>query len=179
YPFPTVTPRNEDGSWRNLKTIYHWSPEIINPALMIYETNSVVTSNKDLANASFEYEIISDLILRIMGGIENRDDRSDYYRTNNYIGSSSNASISTNQFTSLLNENTLSYSKVFGQHRLSSLVGFTYQDFLSTSFGASGTEFLSDIQESYNLGSAAVPGIPSSDYSLSVILSALGRINYN
>src|SRR5690606_2900428 len=102
-----------------------------------------------------------------------------YYRTNNYIGSSSNASISTNQFTSLLNENTLSYSKVFGQHRLSGLVGFTYQDFLSTSFGASGTEFLSDIQESYNLGSAAVPGIPSSGYSLSVILSGLGRINYN
>lgn len=179
YPFPTVTPQNEDGSWRNLKTIYHWSPEIVNPALMIYETNSEVRSNKVLANASFEYEIVDDLVLRIMGGIENSDDRSDFYRTNNYIGSSSSASVSTSQFTSLLNENTLSYSKSFGQHRLSGIVGFTYQDFLSTSLGASGTDFLSDNTESYNLGSAAVPGIPSSGYSLSVILSGLGRINYN
>src|SRR5690606_20212357 len=33
--------------------------------------------------------------------------------------------------------------------------------------------------ESYSLGSASVPGIPGSGYSLSVILSGLGRVNYN
>ncbi|RIH65402.1 TonB-dependent receptor [Mariniphaga sediminis] len=179
YPFPTVTPWNEDGSWRNLKTLYHWSPEIVNPALMIYETNSIVRSNKVLANAAFEYSPIPDLTLKIMGGIENSDDRSDYYRTNDYIGTSAYASVSTTQFTSLLNENTISYTKTIGKHRISALTGFTYQDFRSTSLYGSGTDFLSDVQESYDLSSASVPGIPDSGYSLSVILSGLGRFNYN
>jgi TonB-dependent starch-binding outer membrane protein SusC len=179
YPFPTVTPTNEDGSWRNLKTIYHWSPEINNPALFMYETNSEVISDKVLANAAFEYKPIPELTFRIMGGIENSDDRSDYYRTNDYIGTSAYASVSTSKFTSLLNENTISYSQTFGKHRISGLVGFTYQDFLSTSLSGSGTDFLSDVQESYDLSAASVPGIPDSGYSLSVILSGLGRFNYN
>lgn len=179
YPFPTVTPWNEDGSWRNLKTLYHWSPEINNPALMIYETSSVVRSNRVLANATIEYSPVSDLVIRIMGGVENNDDRSDFYRTNNYIGSSAFASVSTTQFTSLLNENTVSYSKSMGKHQFSGLVGFTYQDFRSTSLSGSGTDFLSDVTESSNLGASLVPGIPGSGYSLSVILSGLGRLYYN
>lgn len=179
YAFPTVTPQNDDGSWRNLKTLYHWSPEINNPALMIYETSSIARSNKVLANVSLEYSPIKDLTLKIMGGIENSDDRSDSYRTNNFIGSSANASVSTSQFRSLLNENTLNYTKSVGKHRLSGLVGFTYQDFLSTSLSASGTDFLSDVTETYDLAAASVPGIPGSGYSLSVVVSGLGRINYN
>ncbi len=179
YPFPTVTPYNEDGSIRNLKTIYHWSPEIINPVLYMYETMSTDRSNKVLANASVEYEPIRNLVLKIMGGIENSDDRSDYYRTRDYLGAEAYASVSTSQFTSLLNENTLSYSTVFGKHSISGLAGFTYQDFKSTSLSGSGTGFLSDVQESYGLSASSVPGIPGSGYSLSVILSGLGRINYN
>jgi TonB-linked SusC/RagA family outer membrane protein len=179
YPFPTVTPWNEDGSWRNLKTLYHWSPEINNPALMIYETSSSVRSNRVLANATLEYAPISNLTIRIMGGIENNDDRDDFYRTNNYIGSSAFASVSASQFRSLLNENTVSYSKTIGKHQFSGLVGFTYQDFRSTSVSASGTDFLSDVTETSNLGASTVPGIPGSSYSLSVILSGLSRLSYN
>ncbi len=177
--FPTVTPWNEDGTWRNTKLVYNHAPEIPNPALELYEKKSEDRSNKVLASASFEYKPIPDLTIRIMGGIENSDDRSDYYRTNNYIGASAYASVSTSQFTSLLNENTISYSKTVGKHNFSGLVGFTYQNFLSTSLSGSGTGFLSDVQESYDLSAASVPGIPDSGYSLSVILSGLGRINYN
>jgi len=177
--FPTVTPYNDDGSIRDLKTIYHWSPEIVNPVLFIYETMSSDKSNKVLANAAFEYKPIPDLIIRIMGGIENSDDRSDYYRTNNYIGASAYASVNASQFMSLLNENTIMYSKEIGKHRFSGLAGFTFQDFTSTSVSGSGTGFLSDIQETHSLGSASSAGIPSSGYSYSTILSALGRINYN
>lgn len=177
--FPTVTPWNEDGSWRNTKLVYNHAPEIPNPALEMYEKNSEGQENKALVSASLEYKPIPNLIIRIMGGIENSDYRGDYYRTNNYIGTSSHASVSTSQFTSLLNENTISYSKTLGKHSLSGIVGFTYQDFLSTSLSGSGTGFLSDVQESHSLGSASVPGIPASGYSLSVILSGLGRINYN
>src|SRR5690606_6917141 len=66
-----------------------------------------------------------------------------------------------------------------GKHQFSGLVGFTYQDFRSTSLSASGTDFLSDVTETSNLGSSSVPGIPGSGYSLSVILSGLSRLYYN
>jgi TonB-linked SusC/RagA family outer membrane protein len=179
YPFPTVTPYNEDGSIRDLKTIYHWSPEINNPALYLDMTQSMDQSDKVLANAAFEYEPIENLIFRIMGGIENTNDRSDYYRNKDYIGAEAYASASASQFRSLLNENTVSYLKTIGKHTISGLAGFTFQDFLSTSLSGSGTGFLSDVQESYNLGAAAVAGIPGSGHSYSVILSGLGRLNYN
>src|SRR5690606_16083823 len=93
--------------------------------------------------------------------------------------SQGNATVSTGQFISLLNENTVSYTKTFNsKHSMVALGGFTYQDFTSTSLNGSGTGFLSDATESYNLGSAAVPGIPGSGYSKSVLLSYLGRLNY-
>ncbi len=176
--FPTVTPTNEDGSWRDLRSIYHWNSEINNPALYINETDSETVSNKVLANAVFEYKPIPELTLRIMGGIENTDNRADYYRTNKFIGLGSRATVDVFALTSLLNENTLTYSKSFGKHSITGLVGFTYQDFLFTSLEGSGTNFLSDLQESHDLGAALVPGLPDSGYSLHTILSGLSRINY-
>ena len=65
------------------------------------------------------------------------------------------------------------------RHDFSAIAGFTYQNFLQTSLSASGTGFLSDVFETYNLGAAATPGIPSSGYTESTLLSYLGRINYS
>src|SRR5690625_4792032 len=179
YSFPTVTPYNDDGSIKDLRQIYHWSPEIQNPALFLYETQSKNKSNNILANADFEYSPFPDLTVRIMGGIENSNDRYDYYRTNNYHGAPSFANVNTSEFVNILNENTLSYSKTIGKHSVSSVIGFTFQNFQYTSLAGSGTDFESDIQETYDLGASAVAGIPGSSLTESTILSGLGRINYN
>jgi outer membrane receptor protein involved in Fe transport len=73
----------------------------------------------------------------------------------------------------------LSYNKTIAEkHQINSVIGFTYQDFLNTSLGASGVGFLSDAFETYSLGAAETHGIPSSGYSKAVLLSYLGRINY-
>ena len=178
---PTLTPYNDDGSYRVLHTSYPFLSEgLTNPLNFINETNDIVKSNKVLANASLIFKPADGLTLKVSGGIENSDDRSDYYRTLNYINSQGVANVSSTQFTSLLNENTISYVKTFNQkHNLSAVAGFTYQDFVSTSLSGSGTGFLSDITETSNLGSASIPGIPGSSYSKSVLLSYLGRINYS
>src|SRR5690606_14572717 len=63
-------------------------------------------------------------------------------------------------------------------HRLSLLGGFTFQDFLNTSLAASGQGFISDVPETYDLSAASTPGIPSSSYSKSTLLSSLARVNY-
>ena len=175
---PILTPYNDDGTYRVLT-----SPLpiiVINPLNYINETIDKGFSNKVLANASLSFEPIKGLVLKVYGGIENSDDRNDYYRTLNFFNQQSNASVTTTQFTSLLNENTITYSRNIGaKHKIVALGGFTYQDFVNTSLSGSGTGFLSDATESYNLTAATIPGIPGSGYSKSVLLSYLGRINYN
>ncbi len=132
-----------------------------------------------MSNAALTYKPFPKLSIRILGGIENSDFRSDYYQTLKFISSTGYATVGTTQSTSLLNENTISYDNTIGRHSFSVLGGLTYQNFISTSLGASGTGFLSDNTETYSLGSASSPGIPSSGYTKSNLLSFIGRANYN
>ncbi|OFX30221.1 MAG: SusC/RagA family TonB-linked outer membrane protein [Bacteroidetes bacterium GWF2_42_66] len=177
---PTLTPYNEDGTYRALHTAYPFVSEgLTNPLNYIKERDDVSKSNKVLANLSFVYKPIDGLTVKIYGGAENSDDRSDYYQTLGYVNSQGNASVSTSQFTSFLNENTINYNKIFGKkHNFSALAGFTYQDFITTSLSGSGSGYLSDVTETGNLGSANLPGIPGTGYSKSIILSYLARLNY-
>jgi len=178
---PTLTPYNDDGSYRILHTTYPFLSEgLTNPLNYINEINDVTKTNNVLANLSFIYKPIEGLTLKVYGGVENSDSRNDYYRTLNYYNSQGNASVYTSQFRSLLNENTINYHKVFNEkHDFSIMGGFTYQDFITTSLGGSGTGFLSDATKTGNIGSANIPGIPSTGFTKSVILSYLGRLNYS
>ena len=178
---PTLEPYNEDGTYTKIGNAYTFlPPDPTNPLNFTNEQTNSVKANLTLINAALVFNPVEQLTVRISGGYENRDDRSDTYRTRDYINSDGYASVSTNQFTSYLNENTINYTNTFNEaHNVTALAGFTYQDFLSTSLDANGTGFLSDVFESYNLAAATVPGIPASGYSKSVVLSYLGRINYN
>jgi TonB-linked SusC/RagA family outer membrane protein len=178
---PTLTPYKDDGSVRVLNTEYPFLSEgLINPIDNIRERKSMTKSNKVLANVSFTYKPIEDLYIKIAGGIENSDDRYDYYQTLKYLNSTGNVSVSTSQFTSVLSENTINYIKTFNKkHSISALAGFTYQDFYNTSLAGSGNGFLSDVTFTGNLAAASTPGIPSTSYTKSTLLSYLGRINYS
>lgn len=178
---PISRPFNEDGSYTVLANEYPFmAPDIINPLNFINEQTNTVRANVILSNAAFVYNPIPELTIRISGGIENRDDRTDNYQTRNFFNSPGVASVSTSQFTSLLSENTINYNKTFAdRHQLDALIGFTYQDFTTTFLAANGVGFLSDSFGSSNLGAAETPGIPSSGYAKSVLLSYLGRVNYS
>lgn len=177
---PILEPYQEDGSYTVLADEYPFvAVDLTNPLNYINEQFSTTKANVVLANAALIYNPIKELTIKISGGIENRDDRSDNYTTRNFINSEGSASISTEQFNSRLSENIVSYSKTFNEkHDLSVMAGFTYQDFITTYVSGSGVGFLSDVFGTHDLGAAATPGIPSSGYSKSVLLSYLGRINY-
>lgn len=179
---PSLTPYNDDGSYRVLHTnpgYQFLATDIRNPINFINEQSNQVIANVVLLNTAVLYNIIPDLVLKVSGGIENRDDRADNYRTTKFFNSQGVASVSTSQQTSLLNENTLHYNKTFAEkHTIDALAGFTYQDFTTKSLGAGGIGFLSDVFETYNLSGAATPDVPESGYSKSVLLSYLGRVNY-
>lgn len=177
---PISNPYNDDGTYRVLANEYPFvAPDIINPLNFINEQENQINANIVLTNLAFLYKPTSELTIKISGGIENRDDRTDTYTTRNFFNSNGNARVSTTQFRSLLSENTISYQKQFNErHRFSALAGFTYQDFRTTSLGGSGIGFLSDDFGTFDLGASESPGIPSSGYSNAVLLSYLGRLNY-
>jgi TonB-linked SusC/RagA family outer membrane protein len=176
----TLTPYNDDGTYRVLATAYPFISNVItNPLNYINEDTDDAYANIVLANAAIVFKPIEGLTLQITGGVENNDSRSDFYRSLDFINSAGSASVSTSNSLSLLSENTLTYNKTFNEkHELTALAGFTYQDFTYTTLSGSGTGFLSDITETYDLAAAANPGIPGSSYSASALISYLGRINY-
>ncbi|WP_332368575.1 SusC/RagA family TonB-linked outer membrane protein [Spirosoma telluris] len=177
---PTLTPYNDDGTYRTLAIAYPFvATDLVNPLNFINEQNNQTKANVALLNASLIFKPIESITIKVSGGVENRDDRTDNYTTRNFVNSSGSASVGTNQFTSLLSENTISYNKTFNQkHAVSAVAGFTYQDFVNTALSASGVGFLSNTPETYDLGSASTPGIPGSSYTKSVLLSYLARVNY-
>ncbi|ATL48847.1 SusC/RagA family TonB-linked outer membrane protein [Chitinophaga caeni] len=178
---PTLGPYLEDGSYRRMTTAYPFiSNALINPMIPINEINDGIQADRVFSNAAVTVKPVKDLVIKISGGIENSNDRTDYYAniepSTNSVGT---ARIGTKQLTSLLNENVATYSKQFGKHGFTLLGGFTYQDYVATTVGGSGVGFLSDVPGTGNLGSAATPGIPNSSYTKWTLLSYIGRLNYN
>ena len=178
---PTLTPYNSDGTYRVLSTAYPFISNVItNPLNFLNEQIDKGESNIVLANTSLIFEPVKDLKLKIYGGVENTDYRSDYYQTTNFVNSQGVASVSMSNNLSILNENTLSYNKTINEnHTIGAVIGFTYQNFLYRSLGGSGNGYLSNVTETYDLGLASNPGIPSSGYTKSVLMSYLGRVNYS
>src|SRR5690606_25852033 len=85
---PTLTPYNDDGSYRVLSTAYPFiATDIRNPINFINEQSSEIRANVVLANAALLYQITPDLLLKVAGGIENRDERTDVYTTTKFFNS--------------------------------------------------------------------------------------------
>lgn len=177
--FPTLTPYLSDGTIRDLRNYYNWNPEVINPAYFIDETKDIGRSNNILARLALTYEPIEDLKIKITGGLISSDTRSSVFVSSKYYTGVSSASMSRPNTTSYLNEGFVTYDKTIGKHSLQLMSGYTFQDHKTTSLSASGAGFLSDVFDVYNLGAAKTPGIPSSSYEYSTLISALGRINYD
>lgn len=178
---PTLTPYKDDGTYTVLSAAYPFlATDLINPLNFINEQSDRNSSNSILTNASFIYNPIPDLTIKILGGVEDVNARNDGYTTIKFINSDGSADVKNSEFLSLLSENTITYNKVFNQiHNISVLAGFTYQDFLNTYQEGTGGGFLNDNSQTYDLGAASRPGVPTSGYSKSTLLSYLGRINYS
>ena len=177
--YPTYAPILPDGTYSRLAESYSWgSNVIVNPLNFLNQQSDKIRSNKILANASVTFEPVKGLSIKTLAGIETTDDKVDKYTTTRFVNSKGSAGIETAQVSNVLSENTVSYLKDFGKHSISAVAGFTYQDYTSTSFNASGTGFISDNQETYDIGAAATQNVPSSSYSNWTLLSYLARVNY-
>lgn len=176
--YPTLPARTATGGHTDLRQ-YTWASNVIvNPLDFIEYENDHIRSNKVLANGAVTYTPVSGLSIKISGGIENTEDRTDAYRTKRFINSTGSAQIYTSQITSVLNENTVSYTKEFGHHNIAAVAGFTFQNYHATTLDASGSGFISDTPETYDIRSAAQSSTASS-FQEWTLLSYLARVNYS
>jgi TonB-linked SusC/RagA family outer membrane protein len=182
FGIPTFLPvYNADGSYAEPVLLYSRVSEALwNPLNNINETSNILDQNNVLINGAFTYKIIEGLSLKVSGGIQTRNGLTNNYQTKKFQNTPDGiASLAVDEYTSLLNENILSYNKTFNtKHRISAIAGATYQSFTNKAIDAGGRNFLSDVTESWQLAAAGQPGIPSSSFSESIILSGLARVNY-
>jgi TonB-linked SusC/RagA family outer membrane protein len=168
---PTVNPNND----------YR-----VNPILSQSNAYNRYITNDLTSNGYLEYTFIPGLKLRITGGVDRNSLRSEnFYNSQTRQGSVvSNPSIGVNgnviftDFTSLVNENTITYTKQFNNHHLDVLAGYTQQKYTHTSYGFSAIQLPNESLGISGLDEG-VPQTLTANGGLWTLYSYLGRINYN
>lgn len=180
---PTVGPYDANGHYVRLNTVYPFiSNAIINPVAIKNEVSSNTKSDNIVGNLHLRIKASRDLEIRVSGNVSNNNNRTDNFRNREpyALNSTGVASVSTSQFTSLLNENIVNYRKTFaGKHSLDVVGGIANQLDKSTGMeSGNASDFLSNSVYTGSLQSAGVAGLPSSGYSKTALSSFVGRINY-
>ncbi len=174
---PTLPVYNDDGSY----TISWLGDPNDNPVAVAKERGNNRVEDRFQANLFGEYEIITDLKLRVTLGANINN-----YRDGSYIPTTLNAgaqtggsaSISSGKYTGLINENYLTYSKQLGSHNISAMAGYSYESTRSEYWYASSQTFLTDASLWYNLDGGSTYNRPSSSLTETELSSFYGRINY-
>jgi len=155
------------------------SNSMINPLNYLYERSDKQTGTALLNTLALSYEPVSGLTIKISGGLEKSISNQNRYTTTRFVNSDGRADVGNRNHDSWLSENTVTYEKQVNSHHFTALAGFTYQDFVTKGMNASGTGFISDNSETFDLGAAALTNPSSSFFTKSALLSFLGRLNYN
>mgnify|MGYP002777899777 CR=1 FL=1 len=153
-----------------------------NPVAMARERTDVRNQIRLLGNAYAEFEVLTGLNLKVLVGSDLFTNRRDFFspsivgRENVKAPVAPTATSETNQRVNWLNENTLTYQRVFGQrHNLTALVGYTIQKEIFDSNDLDATNFPTDAVPTLNAGFVTRGSSFRTEWSL---ISYLGRVNY-
>lgn len=180
---PTQTVYNPDGSYNGLNPVS--GNYDINPVANLDQDNHNLVTNI-ISNAYVEYDVIPEITLRSTVGTNlNFNKRNRYVPTTDpkrkAQGTGGDAYLTSSRAKSFLNENTLTYSKVFGEHSLKVLLGYTMQKDVFSSMAGGSAGYANDVvtYNSLSLGADAARNVVGSDYSQRTFESILSRINYS
>lgn len=154
-----------------------------NPLFVLKNVSQRYNELRNLGNVALQWEITP--------GLRFRTALSTIYNTSNFnsftpstVGSpnaaprpsSATAGRSRSNGFNWLVENTLNYTKTFGQHAFSGVAGYTAQKSTARGLGLNAGPFANDLLETIN----AAPGITSWSESINEwsMISYLGRVNY-
>ena len=157
--------------------------ELVNPVSLAREVQDDEGDTRLLGNAFTSYELLPGLTARVSVGGDFADRyRNTYYPRSTRTGleaPNGQAYRGTANVLSVLNENTLTYDHDIASHsHLNVVGGYTWQTNVSERTSNSGVDFVTDANGFDAIGSARVPGTPSSSRDRWVLESVLGRANY-
>ncbi|WP_373331053.1 TonB-dependent receptor [Salmonirosea aquatica] len=154
-----------------------------NPYAVATQLQNESVNDRVQGNLFAEYEIIDHLKFRTTLGATTNSGRAGYFAPTTLNSGRSvggEASVSGSKSTQLLNENYLTYSRIFGGiHDLTLLGGYSYQSSSSESWSGTGQSFITDAVSYWNLDGSAVWQSPTSGLTESQIKSFYARLNYS
>ncbi len=176
---PNIPVYNEDGTYTNKNMI---GEIFFNPVATANEVTNFNKRFRTLSNMFAEWQIVKDLTLRSTVGIDLAfGDQQSYLPLTTTEGQSTSgkATVTSSKSYMWVNENTLTYSKQVGKHRVNAMLGLSQQSQKDQNVEAQSQQFLNDNLAMYDLGSGTVTIAPSSGTSEWALLSYFGRFNYN
>ncbi len=127
------------------------------------------------------YHILDDLSFRMNVGANTSNSKQVFYfPTTLMLGANvgGNGSIFERKFTSLLNENCLTYTKNSENHDLIAMGGYSYQSTSSEWRSTGSPSLLANSGHFWGLGGLAVAKISETNFSEAALSSFYGRISY-
>lgn len=175
---PSVPVRDENGDY----SIFPDMAQYPNPVSLL-EITDKTTNDRVLASGYIQAEPIKGLILKANLGFDRRYDKNkSYVPTTTIAGYAKGgiANILQRDNMDYLMELTANYTKEFGSHNLTTLVGYSYQQFNVESVFAGNEDFSTDgfLYNSLWAGGSAKPFVNSSAYNNS-LGSYFARLNYS
>ena len=128
-----------------------------NPVANIYQNTYNNKEKRFLGTVNAAYHILPTLTVNVTYSLTKEDflngsfsDIDEYFQLIN--GTNGQASRSENNTTNNVLETTLSYDKIFGDHHLNVVAGYSYQDIFDEGFSAGNNNFLTNVYGYNNLG---------------------------
>lgn len=177
---PTVTPRNEEGEFTNVSRSSGG-----NPAASIFYHRNEYSGNRLVGNLYVEADFLDYFTLRSSFGVdvdrrEERDFNPEFFVSATQQNERSSLTVSSDENSSWLWENTLTYEQTLGDHNFTVLTGVTAQQFRSEQMGGSRVNLMGESRSLWFLNAGQSEGQTNfnnaSDWSM---LSFLFRANYS
>ncbi|MEK6481160.1 SusC/RagA family TonB-linked outer membrane protein [Catalinimonas sp. 4WD22] len=150
-----------------------------NPVQLANEITFEGNQRRLITNFYGEYQILDGLTFRSVLGVDYNDERQNRYIPSFILSRTGIAEARADLLDeqTIVNDNTLNYSKTFGAHNVSVLAGIGFQRSTFNILRTGGQQAGSDIIKT--VGAIADPFIPSQDITGWGIMSYFGRANYS
>lgn len=153
-----------------------------NPLATIYHVDDDTRARSTLANVYAQYRLADGLQFKINGGINDFSSlRQSYYGQGTFVGNQNNGLAyrgETNAFNYLA-EYTLNYNKkIFKNHRINAVAGYTWQQWYRRSSGVRVSDFSNDNLSYHAMQYGNNIANPVTGYMRWALASYLARVNY-
>lgn len=170
---PNLSVFNEDGSY-----VQDPNQVLKNPVQLANEISFNSKQTRFIGNVYGEYEILEGLKFKSVFGVDFLFDRQQRFIPNNILGFQAGAEAFAANFEQVLYslDNTLTYNKIFGDHSITALLGYSVLEREERLLRAGGALAGSNIIETVAISVPSVPDNYITDYGLE---SYFGRLNYS